>query len=219
VELPFTQDQFFELFAFYNLGLGVFPWLVLVCGFALAGMFFWPRPIRNAWIVWFLDVLWLINAVCYHLGAFWQINPAALGFAGLFFIEAIGLGAVAVTARDDLFLPRDKWHFWFSFACTSFSLILYPLWTISDGHEYPAMPLFGVAPCPTTIFTIGILIMMRSPHREWLLVLPLVWCVIGGSAALSLGVTPDVALWVAGVTAFVLLMRDRLPPYQVSFRE
>jgi hypothetical protein len=210
VELPFTQDQFFELFARYNLGLGFIPWIVLIGGFALAAMFFWPSSSRNAWIIWFLDLIWLINAAAYHLSAYWQIHSAAIWFAAIFFIEAIGLGAVAVTARDDLFPLRDKWHYWFSICCAGFSLILYPLWIMAEGRDYPALPLFGVAPAPTTIFTIGILIMMRSPQREWLLVLPIIWCVMGGSTAISLGVTPDYALWVAGLAAFVLLMRDRL---------
>ena len=210
MELPFTERQFFDVFVRYNESLGLLPFVIWGGGAVLAGFFFWLRPIRNAWIVWFLDAIWLINAVGYHLGSFWVINPAAPGFAGLFFLEAIAFGTAAVTAKDDLFPQRGWVHYALSLSCVVFSLILYPVWMTLIGRGYPSMPVFGVAPCPTTIFTIGILIMMRSPHREWLFVLPLIWAVVGGSAAISLGVPPDYFLWVAGLAGFVVLMTDRL---------
>jgi hypothetical protein len=37
-------------------------------------------------------------------------------------------------------------------------MVVYPLLGIRFGHSYPRAPLFGVAPCPTTIFTFGLLL-------------------------------------------------------------
>jgi hypothetical protein len=210
LDLPFTQDQFFDFLAHYNSSLGLLPALTVLAGVALAAMFFWLEPIRNAWIVWLLDVVWLINAAAYFLGAYSQIDPYAPLYAALFFAQAVGLGAVAVTAHNDLFPPRDRVHYGFALVCVVYSLILYPLWIIAGGQAYPAVPLFGIAPSPTTIFTVGILAMMRSPLREWLMVVPLLWCFVGGLAAITLGLAADYALWVAGAAAFVLLIRERL---------
>lgn len=36
-----------------------------------------------------------------------------------------------------------------------YALIGYPAFGYFAGHHYPSVPVFGVAPCPTTIFTIG----------------------------------------------------------------
>ena len=48
-------------------------------------------------------------------------------------------------------------------------------------------PLFGVAPCPTTIFTIGMLLLARGGWVVWLSIIPLLWSLVGLAAALQLG--------------------------------
>ena len=47
---------------------------------------------------------------------------------------------------------------WVAWLLILFALILYLGLGIVFGHRYPAVPVFGVAPCPTTIFTVGILL-------------------------------------------------------------
>lgn len=56
------------------------------------------------------------------------------------------------------------------------------------------MPAFGVAPCPTTIFTVGVL--MTGPWRmvRWLLAVPFLWALVGGSAAVLPAVPQDTGL-------------------------
>lgn len=51
------------------------------------------------------------------------------------------------------------------------------------------IPAFGV-PCPTTIFTAGLL-MLANPRSWRLSILPEVWSVVGGSAAILLDVRGD----------------------------
>jgi Family of unknown function (DUF6064) len=58
------------------------------------------------------------------------------------------------------------------------------------------IPTFGL-PCPTTIFTAGLLL-LAAPHSRTLAIVPIVWSVVGGSAAFLLGVSADYALPVAG---------------------
>ena len=74
-------------------------------------------------------------------------------------------------------------------------------------QPYPRTPTFGV-PCPTTLFTVGIL-MMSTPMYRRLLVIPLLWTFIGGSAALLLGVTTDFVLLAAGVLLLVYMAAPR----------
>ena len=59
------------------------------------------------------------------------------------------------------------------------------------GHRYPAAPSFGL-PCPTTIFTLGLLLWKRDKMPAWLFLIPLLWSAIGFSAALVLGMKEDV---------------------------
>jgi hypothetical protein len=65
--------------------------------------------------------------------------------------------------------------------------------------------VFGVAPCPTTIFTFGILMLAAGPLPLWLAAIPVIWAGIGGTAAVLLNVPEDLGLLVAGVLGAVLL--------------
>ena len=91
----------------------------------------------------------------------------------------------------------------------AYALIIYPLIGTYVGHGYPRLPTFGL-PCPTTIFTFGIFLMADKKFPLLLLVIPLIWSVIGFFAALSLGITEDYMLLVAGVVGTALiLMKNR----------
>jgi hypothetical protein len=69
-------------------------------------------------------------------------------------------------------------------------------------------PMFGLVPCPTTIFTFGMLLLAARPKRL-LLWLPLVWSVIGFFAAVKFGIREDVGLLIAGIVTAVILLRTR----------
>jgi hypothetical protein len=67
---------------------------------------------------------------------------------------------------------RNKLHFslrggirgWTGGLLIIFSLIIYPLLGLLFGHRYPTMPTFGL-PCPTTIFTIGVLLFAEGHYQ------------------------------------------------------
>ena len=94
---------------------------------------------------------------------------------------------------------------------TLYALLIYPLLGVVNGHVYPSQPLFGVAPCPTIIFTFGLLLFTVAPVPKYVLIVPLVWSVISGlSAPLNYGVYEDFGLLAAGIVGTALLFwRDR----------
>jgi hypothetical protein len=89
-----------------------------------------------------------------------------------------------------------------------FALAIYPAWSVYAGHAYPELPTFGL-PCPTTIYTIGLLAFLVRPYPRTPLVVPVVWSFIGGQAAFLLSVPQDLGLVVAGLVGLVLLMRSK----------
>lgn len=76
------------------------------------------------------------------------------------------------------------------------------------GPGYPAMPMFGITPCPVTLFTFGLFLLTTEPIPRRLLVIPVIWSLIGGQAAFLLGTPQDWLLFFSGVTVLVLLRRD-----------
>ncbi|HKY27956.1 MAG TPA: DUF6064 family protein, partial [Pyrinomonadaceae bacterium] len=74
-----------------------------------------------------------------------------------------------------------------------YAFLIYPMLNYQFEHVYPKMPTFGV-PCPTTIFTLGILTWADGGLRPSMLIIPVAWSVVGFSAAVSLGMVEDFGL-------------------------
>jgi hypothetical protein len=88
-----------------------------------------------------------------------------------------------------------------------YGLLIYPILGHAIGHVYPGNPTFG-APCPTTIFTFGILLWSVGLPR-YVLIIPTLWSIIGFFAAVSLGIREDIGLLVAGLAGCTVIMLDR----------
>ena len=87
----------------------------------------------------------------------------------------------------------------------AFALVVYPVWATLAGHGYPELPTFGL-PCPTTIFTIGVLAVAYSADLRSVLAAPILWSFVGSQAAFLFNVKPDLGLLVAGVVAIGLFI-------------
>lgn len=206
MQLPFTVEQFFAVFRAYN--EFVWPAQAVLLALALLAVVLVLVPWRwsGVAISAILGALWLWLGVAYHLAFFAGINPLAYAFAvlsvagGLVFIWQ-GVVKPSLNFR----LSRDIRGCAGSILI-GFALLVYPVWSIYAGHYYPAMPTFGL-PCPTTIFTVGMLAFLRTPYPRSPLVVPVLWCLVGAQAAFRLGVPQDLGLLVAAVVGVMLLMR------------
>ena len=195
MQLPFTKEQFFDLFAAYNEALWpalVALWIASVMASAL--LLSLRRP-PNRWISALLAAHWVWSALAYHVAFFTRINPAAWLFAALFLLQAALFLWWGVVQGRLSFAPwRNAW------APVAWLFVAYSLvYPGINGLQHLGMwriPTFGV-PCPTTILTAGLL-MLAAPRSWRLSIVPVIWSVVGGSAAFLLGVSADYALPVAG---------------------
>lgn len=205
---PFSAEQFFQVFARYN--TAVWPAQIILVMLAVLSLFlaFRSEPWAGKAIVSILAALWAWMAVAYHWAFFSEINPAARVFGAFFLLEAavllwVGLGNDALR-----FEPRRDLVGVTGAVLVTYALVIYPLIGIALGHRYPAQPTFGL-PCPTTIFTMGLLVWAK-PRVPWApLVIPLVWSVIGMTAVFYFGVFEDAMLPVATFSAAVLILTGR----------
>jgi hypothetical protein len=203
MNLPFSQSEFFAVFAAYN--SAVWPVQLLLVGFGvlIVGAALRPRPWSSRLTSWMLALLWMWMGLVYHFGFFRAINPAAGLFAAGFVLEGALLGVVGgVRGRLDFQFQPTAQGFGGALLI-GYALVGYPLLASLLGQQFPATPTFGL-PCPTTIFTFGVLLWLQRPAPVSLLVIPLAWSVIGTAAALQLGVGEDFGLIVAGVLTVVL---------------
>jgi hypothetical protein len=71
------------------------------------------------------------------------------------------------------------------------------------GRPWLQAELFGVAPDPTAIATLGTLVAARRPHWE-LLVIPLLWCAVSGTTLWTMRSPDALVLPAAAVLALSL---------------
>ncbi|NTW49702.1 MAG: hypothetical protein HGB19_08270 [Chlorobiales bacterium] len=208
MNLPFTVEQFLQVFALYN--VSVWPSQVFLIFFGLTAIFFTIHPLKfsDRAISFLLAVLWLWMGIVYHINFFADINPVAYGFGAIFIVQVALFLWMAVQGKISYqFLLGWREAIGMGFAI--YGLFIYHVVGIFYGHLYPSTPTFGT-PCPTTIFTFGILLMATGVPR-YLLIIPGLWSVIGFMAALQLGIREDFGLLVAGVvgTAILLIAKPR----------
>lgn len=206
--LPFTRIQFFEVFAQYNLAAWPMQVLAYALGIAMVAGLWHRSRIAGAFIAASLAAMWLWTGIAYHWMHFAAINPAAFGFGALFVLQGLLLAHAA--ARGKLrFGPPEGVLPGLGLALVSYAALLYPLFGWIAGHAYPAMPMFGIAPCPLVIFTFGMLLLATNHVSRWLMVIPVAWSLVGGSAAFLLGVPQDWLLLFSGLSVLAIVLRER----------
>ena len=172
MELPFAQDDFFSVFARYNTAVWSLILAFYVLGAACVALLFRPSRFATLFISLTLAAMWLVNGAGYHWTFFRAINPAAALFAAVFVLQAGLLVFMPLRSRRLRFAVRRDARSAVGLLLALFATVIYPLWGWLAGHVWPGMPAFGVAPCPTTIFTIGMLLMGSWQVVRWLLILP-----------------------------------------------
>jgi len=85
-------------------------------------------------------------------------------------------------------------------ALVLYAMIAYPLIGLLLGRRSVGLPWFGVTPRPTTF---GVLLCAEARRRLLVLVIPPLWSIIGGSAAILLQVPQDYGLIAAGVVGLI----------------
>ncbi|MGK7062744.1 DUF6064 family protein [Bradyrhizobium sp. 1050_B9_N1_2] len=208
--LPFSLEQFLAVFASYNAAI----WPAQIGAYFLGGLaivlVLWKPPHADRITTGILAMMWLWTGLVY-LGAFFStINKAAYFFCTLFVIQAAYLLYSGVYHNRLRFGFAPGTMAWVGVTLVIYSGILYPLIGMAIGHPYPEMPMFGVTPCPVTIFTFGLLLLTVCPVPRALLVVPSIWSLIGGSAAVLLNVQQDWLLLVSALVVVPLIgLRDR----------
>src|SRR5262245_13596238 len=174
--LLFSPRTYYRLFELYNAAVWPAQMLALMLGFiSLAAL----SGVRARVIPAILAVLWAWVAWAYLLTRYDTINWAGKYFAVAFAVQAVLLlGTALLPGRFALhagaFRPIGRIVF-------AFALIVQPLiGPLVLDRPWAQIEMFGVAPDPTVVATLGALVAAQRPHWE-LIVIPLAWCAVSGA--------------------------------------
>lgn len=206
MELPFSIDEFLNVFKVYNNAIWPSQLVAYLLGATVVVCAFWKSSASDKIINAILGAFWLWIGVVYHILFFSTINSAALGFGALFIIQGL------LFLSTGLFTDKIQYQFDTNiFGITgiilvAYAMVIYPIIGSLLGHGYPYSPMFGVTPCPATIFTFGVFLWTRHRIPWWLLLIPGLWSIIGFTAAFQLGIIEDTGLLVSGILGVGLLL-------------
>jgi hypothetical protein len=201
--LLFSPRTYYRLLELYN--LAVWPWHIVAIGLGAAVLALWLRG--PAWhgraVAAILAACWLWVAWAYLLARYDTINWAASYFAVGFAIEAAllvwsGLVLDRLRLRRGLDLANVA-----GLALFGVALAAWPLIAPLVGRPWLRSEVFGVAPDPTVVATLGVLIGVERARWE-LLVIPLIWCAVGGATLWTMQSPEALLMPAAGLLAVVL---------------
>jgi len=213
MKTPFTVEQFLEVFKKYN--ETVFPMQIILYLMGTIAIYLIIKPTSrsNKIISGILAFLWLWMGIVYHLVFFTAINKAANLFGSIFILQAFLFLSFGVFQNKLSFKFHLDIYGFTGIILIVFALIGYPILGYIFGHRYPLSPTFGL-PCPTTIFTFGLLLLIYKKCPVSILVIPFIWSVLGFSAAFHFGMVEDIWLLFSGLlTTSILLFRNKKYKY------
>lgn len=204
--MPFTAEQFFEIFEKYN--QFVFPiQALLILAASYTVLLINRQSGASGQIVsGVLAFLWLWAGIFYHLTFFTRINPAAYIFGVLFILQGALFFYQGVVKKRLHFRLENNFYGILGIIFITYALVVYPIISSALGRGFPFSPTFGV-PCPTVIYTFGLLMWTDKKLPPYLLFIPFLWAGTSSLAALIFGVYEDFGLLSAVIIGTFFILR------------
>lgn len=200
--LLFSPRTYYRLFELYN--REIWPAQVLTSGAGVAILLALRRGgVRTGRVIAaLLAGCWLWVAWAFHFQRYATINWAATYFAAAFAIEALAIAWTGVVRGRLAFGAVDRALRCAGIGVLLLGLVVQPLIGPLAGRHWAQAELFGVAPDPTAVATLGVLLLASDRVRWALLVVPVLWCAVTGATLWAMG-APDAA--VAPLAALLVL--------------
>lgn len=207
--MPFTPEQFFNIFLKYNSAIFPFQIFLFIGGIFTLSLIILKSGLAGRVTLYYLVLLWLWSGIVYHLYFFTEINSAAFAFGTLFIIQALFFLSEFGIKSKLRFDYSNKLNLISGYFLILFGLIIYPAIGLLAGNDMVHIISIGL-PCPMVIFTFGIIIIAEKEYSFYKILIPVIWAFTGFFAALKFGVYEDVMLPISAVIAVVIFLRERI---------
>ena len=179
--LLFSARTYYRLFELYNSEIWPLQILAFALGIALLTLLFRNEAWQGRAVAAILALCWLWVAWAFHVRRYATINWAATYFAAGFVIEALLLIWTGTIRGRLRFKPSGSTRHLIGLGLFLFALAVQPLIGPLLGRPWLQAQFFGIAPDPTVLATLGILLLAANRTVWALLPIPLLWCGISGA--------------------------------------
>lgn len=210
--LMFSSQTYYRLFERINADLWPTHLLALALGASTLLLFGRHRERASPWVFAILAAGWGSVAWFYFWSRYANINLAAPYFAQAFAVESLLLIWMGLSRRRLSIARTSRLRQRAALGLVVFALAVYPLIGLALGRPWTQAEIIGLAPDPTALATLGILL-LTGTRSFWVLgLIPILWCLISGATLWAMEspdffVAPGLALLAA-----LLASLDRAKP-------
>jgi hypothetical protein len=186
--LLFSPRVYWRLFELHNAALWPWQFAAVALLAVLAWLGLARRPGAGRLLAGLLAVAWAFTGWSFVWSRYATINWSAEYLAPLFAIEVLLLVLVAAFGGLGGARRGAVGLGWLLVALAAVMPLASPLF----GRAWTTAEVFAIAPDPTAIATLGLLLTLRGPMVWALVPIPLLWCAL---SALTLWTMGEAAAW------------------------
>jgi Family of unknown function (DUF6064) len=208
--LLFSPRVYWRMFESHNAALWPLHVITLAAGLIIL-LFVARRPGMGRWVSLILAVLWIFVGWSFLWNRYATINWAAVYVAPAFIVEGVLL--LVASLLNGLAFDRRRPSDWIGYLILGFALVGQPLLAPLQGRGWTSSEVFGIAPDPTAMATLGVLLLARGRLLPWLLPIPALWCLLSGMTLQTMqepqAWAPYAALALAAIALIWTITRQR----------
>jgi hypothetical protein len=184
--LLFSPRVYWRMFELHNAALWPLQVLTFAAGIIII-LIVALRPVTCArWVALILSLLWVFVWWTFLWNRYANINWAAAYVAPAFAVEGVLL-LVFGSLFNRIAFDRRGLAGWIGYLILGFALAGQPLLALLQGRGWASSEVFGIAPDPTAMATLGLLLLARGRLLPLLLPIPVLWCLLGGITLQTMG--------------------------------
>ncbi len=208
MNFKFSFDGFMAMLADYNNAIWPLQIIVYLVTIAIIVMIFMQVRHSGKIIAVWLGILWIWVGIVFNFIFFSKLTQLGIVFGVLFILQGLIFLYSGLTRNDLAFRLNSGWKTIGGLIIMLYALIGYPALEYAWGRGYPEILPFGLAPCPLTVFTLGILFLPVKKVPGYLVIIPVFYS-FGGIVPVSLGIKEDIGLIISGLLVLILWLLQR----------
>lgn len=177
----FTSDTYYRLIELYNTAVWPIQILAILLAIALLYCVLKRPPNHGKLVTAILAISWLWVAWAFLWQRFAAIHWIASYYAITFVIQAcLLLWYGFIKDRFALQAPTSLSQK-LGLTVLLYAIIAHPFVMIFTGNSWKQAELFALAPDTTVMATIGLLLLTAGRRKLWLVIIPMIWCVVSAA--------------------------------------
>lgn len=191
--LLFSPQTYYRLFELYNIAWWPLHIVASALGIAVLVLGWRGGDRAGRVIAAMLALSWLWVAWAFHWQRYAGINLAAGYFAWAFVAQGLLLLWLGVVRGRLTPATTFNRKFRFGLGVLVFALWIVPVTGALLGRSWTQVEIFGMAPDPTALATLGVLLLANGRATYALYPIPVVWCLVSGATLWAME-APDFAM-------------------------